>query len=231
MDYTTLVANKATAGSISSWLSNDAVTAFAPEIVTEATLMIYRSLRSIYMLTKSSGVMTVGNDYIPLQDDYMQVKSFWVTGTQQQRMAFKTEEFVKSLATYDGAGVQIPQQPTCFFLDKDNYNFDSPADLAYPWQIWYYAEPAALSDDNPTNWLTAKYPRLLRCACQLNAAEVMRSLGQTPPTAVDWIGEYEKAWQLCQIDSDAMIRATEAGAYDNGMFGATGYGGYAISFG
>lgn len=53
---------------------------------------------------------------------------------------------------------------------KFDMAFDSPATLKLP----YYRAPKPLSATNQSNWLTDRYPMLMRKACQASAADYMK---------------------------------------------------------
>lgn len=65
----------------------------------------------------------------------------------------------------------VSSVPTSYCITGEAYNFDCAANaaLAY-WQV-YYQQPAYLSADNQTNFLTNRYPHVLRTACLAIAAD------------------------------------------------------------
>ena len=218
LSYSTLIADKSTDGSIARWLNHSSIQGDADNIVAEAEAWIYRDLRHWRMLTQTTGTMTANpggqptvTDYIPLPTDYLEDKVFYITGTNYQKMTRKTMEEVIASYGYDGNGYRIVQQPMIFYNDGTNINFDSPPDQAYPYLLNYYQQPASLATSN-VNWLTQFYPRLLRCACCMGAAEFMKDVGQGNYDRTYWAQQAAMELQKAQIESDRSVRSQEIGA-------------------
>lgn len=82
----------------------------------------------------------------------------------------------KSLFSRMGVNASVPpgfiaSVPTSFCIAGEQYNFDCAANAALGyWQV-YYQQPAYLSPDNKTNFLTNRYPHVLRSACLAIAAD------------------------------------------------------------
>lgn len=64
--------------------------------------------------------------------------------------------------------------PMFWAIHDEKIMFDAAFDAATSYQLAYYRSPALLSTDNETNWLTTRYPLLLRKACQAIAADFMK---------------------------------------------------------
>jgi hypothetical protein len=64
--------------------------------------------------------------------------------------------------------------PTFWAIHDEMVQFDVAFDTATSFQLAYYRQPELLSTDNETNWLTERYPLLLRKACQAQAADFMK---------------------------------------------------------
>lgn len=211
MDYLTLVNTSTTAGSVANWLNSATLTSAAPTIIAEAESMVYRRLRHWKMLTRATGAMVIGNDYIAQPADYLEDKIFYMTGTKYSKMTRKTPEEVVASYGYDANGVRVNEQPVIYCNDQTNILFDSPADFAYPYLLWYYQQPAALSGGNTTNFLTSMYPRLMRCAMMASAAEFMKDSGTGNYDRTYWINETEKEIIIAQTESDRSVRAMDVG--------------------
>lgn len=210
MDYTTLTNSSATAGSIANWINSAAVQSGAPTIVSEAELYIYRRLRHWRMLAPTTGTMVIGSDYIALPADYLEDKLLYITGTNYAKLTRKTIEEVIASYGYDSSGNRINQQPLIYFNDQSNIKFDSPADQTYPYLLYYYQQPAALSSSN-TNFLTAYYPRLMRCACMAAACEFAKDSGQGNFDRTYWDQLTELEIAKAQAESDRAQRSMEVG--------------------
>lgn len=213
MDYNTLIASSTTAGSIAGWINHQSITAVAPTIIQEAESAIYRRLRHIKMLTSTTGTMTAGgtSDFIAPPSDYLEDKLLYFTGTAFAKITRKTAQELVSNYCYDGSGNRVQTQPSFYTNDQTNIKFESPADQNYPWLLWYYQQPAALSATNTQNFLTNQYPRLFRCACMTSASEFMKDIGQGSYDRTYWEQMTEAEIMTAQAESDRSQHTVEAG--------------------
>lgn len=76
-------------------------------------------------------------------------------------------------ALYDGT-------PSCWTIIGTTAYIDTTIDDTdnYSGQLMYFAQPTALSVSNETNFLTTRYPTLLRHACMFKAYEHMKDAQQ-----------------------------------------------------
>lgn len=219
MSYTTLTGAKTVAGSIANWINHADAQASAATILEEAESLIYRRLRHWRMVTKQAVSMTVGQDYIALSTfvNYLEDKILKYNGMVNNmiytdRIDRQDITIVQEAYSFNSSGARVQQTPQIFYVDGDNINFDSPADLAYPCLFSYFKQPASLSVSNTTNWLTVYYPRLVRCACMAGAAEFMKDAGQGNYDRTYWENEAEKEIMIAQAESDMQNRSNESGA-------------------
>jgi len=218
LSYTILVGSTSTDGSLAAWLNHSSVQTVADTIIAEAESAIYRDLRHWRMLTSTTGTMTANPtdvaspiDYIPLPADYLEDKVLYVTGVNYQKMTRKTIEEIIAMYDYDGNGYRVVQQPYYYFNDQTNLKFDNPPDLAYPYLLYYYQQPAALSPSNPTNFLTQFYPRLLRATCCMMASEYMKDVGQGNYDRNYWAEMAQVELMKAQTESDRSVRSQNIG--------------------
>lgn len=218
MSYTTLVASKTTNGSIAQWINHADAQNAAPTILEEAESFIYRRLRHWRMVVETTGVMTINQDYILLSvfTRYLEDKNLKFNGlaggsVYSDRIDREAMETVKAAYGYDSSGNRIQQTPTMFYTNGTQMKFDSPPDLAYPYELAYFQQPEALSGTNTTNWLTTYYPRLVRLACMAGAAEFMKDVGQGNYDRTYWEGLAEQEIQVVQAESDLQERSIEGG--------------------
>lgn len=230
--YTMLVGSKATVGSIASWLNNSTIQGDTPEIVTEAESWIYRRLRHWRMMPAPvTGNLSVGDDFLTPPADMLEPSLLCTTGQYFQFLPQKPYQEVIANWQYTGNGTtRVQQQPMMYYFDQSALRFDSPPNLAYSYAFVYYQQPAALSDDNPTNFLTQFYPRLMRMSCMAAACEWAKDSG---------VGNYDRSYfdQLAQdeidkaqAESDRARRATEAGAVLIGGGVASGFPSYSAGY-
>lgn len=213
MDYNSLIGSSTSAGSIANWALHTAVTGVAPNIIQQAESYIYRRLRHFKMITSVTGTMTAGNasDFITLPSDYLEDKSFWLTGTAFSKLTRKTIQEVIGNYSYDGSGNRVQTQPTLYFNDQTNLKFDSPVDQNYPWLLYYYQQPTALSATNTQNFLTNTYPRLMLSACMAQASEYMKDAGQGNYDRTYWVQMTEQEIMAAQAESDRSEHTIDAG--------------------
>ena len=83
------------------------------------------------------------------------------------------QRFRESLALDTTGALQV-SMPTAYSIFNSLLQFNSQADMAYTGKLAYYGTPDALSPSNLTNFLTDRYPTLLRRACLMFAAEARK---------------------------------------------------------
>lgn len=210
MDFVSLTGT--TAGSISAWLNHNALSTVGTQIVQEAESWIYRRLRHWQMLTSTSGTLTASATTIAVPADFLEDKRFRFTGTAVGNVTRKTIQEVIEAMSYDGSGNRVAQKPSIMFNDQNNFQFDSPTDAAYPFTMWYYQQPVALSATNTSNFLTTTYPRLMRAASCTAAAEYMKDAGQGSYDRTYWAQMAQTELDAAQAESDKHERSIEQGA-------------------
>lgn len=165
MDYAQLVAPKATANSIRAWLNWD----LAPvtDILTEAEAYIYGKLRVREMKELDTGTIDDGDLTLALPDNFIAALSFRRIGPSAGKIAILDSQHMETRNAIDADGVFTESEPTeCQIIgDPPVAYFNCEADDAYPYRLVYWARKPALSVSNTTNFLTSRYPKLLRTAC------------------------------------------------------------------
>lgn len=78
-----------------------------------------------------------------------------------------------SAVTYT-ANSLIQSTPTIWTIWDEKVKFNSAFDTQTTFKQLYYKAPALLSTSNQSNWLTNRYPTLLRVACLTSAAVFMK---------------------------------------------------------
>jgi len=232
MDWVTLTAVKGTPGSIADWI-NDSRIALSPGgagttaalIVQEAEALIYGKLRHWRMMPPPvTGSMVQGQQYIVPPSDMLEPDFFMITATAtygKRVLRQRTMQNILESWQYDGNGNIVQQMPFAYWFDNTNLNFDSVPDQTYPYVFTYYQQPAPLSASNTTNFVTQWYPRMMRCAIMMLAAEWLKDSGQTiqgvGPGKNYWSDQFDKELAAAQMASDRAKRAVEAGPI---MYGA-----------
>lgn len=218
MDYTTLIAAKSTAGSVANWLNSAQLTAAAPTIVSDAEAIIYRRLRHWRMTVETTGSMSLANDFIAPPDTasnpFLEAKSLFITGVNFAKLTMKTEQEVKASYVYDGNGNRVASQPMVFYqtmvAGAPALKFDNIPDQTYPYELVIYQQPTPLAT-SITNFLTNQYPRLMRAACMVGAAEFMKDVGA---------GNYDRTYWEQIVDAEILIAQYESDRSEHSVEGA-----------
>ena len=221
MDYNTLVASTSTAGSVARWINNSQIQGDVSTIIPEAESWIYRRLRHWRMLTPPvSGTLSIGTDQLTFPSDMLEPNELYLSGIWFARIPQKTELEVISNWSFDGNGNRIQTTPSIYYFNQSYIQFDTFADIAYPYVLTYYQQPAALSASNPTNFLTQYYPRMMRCALMAQACEWAKDNGQGNFDRTYWDQLAEAEILVAQAESDRSKRSQEGSAIFMGGSGA-----------
>jgi hypothetical protein len=76
-------------------------------------------------------------------------------------------------ATYSASNL-VAGLPSRWAVWDEQLKFDVAFDTSATLKMLYYRAPALLSSTNASNWLTVRYPMLMRKACQAAAADFMK---------------------------------------------------------
>lgn len=158
--------------------------------------------------------MTVGHNTITPPSDFLDPHLLYitangsVTGYGPAEIRLATVDQVISRYTYDSSGSLQSMQPTCYYFDAGGLELDYPPDLAYPYSLIYYQQPAALSVSNTTNFITQYYPRLLRCAIMAFAVEWSKESGSGQYDRTYWLAAAQAELDEAQRESDFAKRSS-----------------------
>ncbi len=174
MNYATLTGPKSQVGSIANWVNySDAILPLA-DILTEAQAAIYKSLRVREMVV-SDAVLTLAQGALnaPLPADFLDPIN--VRDLFNIPMKARNLSNVKNSRSLDSTGAWVQGYPRRFAFTGTTIEFDCAVDAssAGTYRMDYYGSPAVLSAGNTTNFLTNRYPRLLRYACMAAAADFL----------------------------------------------------------
>lgn len=167
MTFTTLTGDKSVSGSIKSWQNYSKVD--AEGVLEEAQAMIYARLRTREMKTSDLFPVRVGAGSLDLPDGYLeaiQLKNL-TTGC---RLAYRDEADVEDMRTYDDSGVLDTGDPSFYGEYDEAFQFECRTTTAWKMKALFYKQPDYLSSSNLKNFLTIRYPHMLRMACLATAA-------------------------------------------------------------
>lgn len=195
MNYTQLVATKTTANSICAWLNWDL--APATDILAEAESYLYSKLRVQAMKTLATGNVAALSNTLVMPTDYLAPISFRRIGAAAGIIEVLDSEHMEERNAIDATGAFMKSVPTeCQIIgDPATAYFNVQTDVIYPYRLVYWARKTALSGSNLTNFLTNRYPTLLRSACLMRGFEYKKEW--------DAAGLNEKRLALLIYDANA----------------------------
>ena len=176
--YSTLIAAKTTDDSIKNWLNRADLPVTA--ILTEAQAEIYQRLRVREMMTdeafsfasaaSSKALSTLSGTFL---DPVKFVPYQW-----GEELPYVNPEFFNPGRDEDGALFEA-STPSRWCIIGETAHIDVLLSAAFAGRMMYYAQLAALGLSNETNFLTTRYPSLLRHACMWRSYAHMKDAERT----------------------------------------------------
>lgn len=200
MDFTTLTGLRTVDGSIRAWLNNSTVP--ATTILEEAEAYLYSRLRVREMMGTATGTIGSGSDSVALPDDYLRMERMAITGEWAHKLALKDGPEIEAGAKWDENGARLEEMPTAYYTRGTIAQFENPADDAYPYRAVYYARPVPLGTGNETNFVTSRYPRMLRATCLAFASEWLKKADDKQY----WLTIAENEIRQANVESEAERR-------------------------
>lgn len=174
MDYTTLTGDKSTSGSIKNWMNYSNLP--VDEILAEVETEIIRNLRTREMRASATVTITSGSITAALPAGFIDPVRLIHRDTRIEIQAVPMDD-IEETRNWSGTDSNYAEgMPTRFSVFNELLQFDMRADAEYVCTMLYYKRPDALSGSNPSNWITTRYPRLVRVACMKAAAEHMKNM-------------------------------------------------------
>jgi hypothetical protein len=171
MDYDTLVGDKTTVGSIKYHINYERIDPVG--ILEEAQAWIYSKLRVRQMQSSASVSIAQGASTAAYPTGYLDPLHFGIPGFVS-RLRRKDIEWFRTNLGFDETAA-LPEGLSTYWTDyNDLIQLNTVADQAYTASMVFFKLPDALSSSNPTNWLTIRYPTLLRRVCLMLAAETRK---------------------------------------------------------
>lgn len=188
MRYSDLIGPKSTPGSIANYANYGL--APATEVLLDAQMLIYELLRVREMRVGPKPIpLAVGTIHAPLPQGFLDPISVHDSFFQPIKMRTPTDLFRNRFAIAQSGDFAFPdfdpqdffttavwQQgvPRAFSIFGEQIQFDVAANIPMTYWILYYAPPSLLGDTAPatqTNFLTTRYPHILRAAVLAAAAD------------------------------------------------------------
>lgn len=173
MDFDTLVAGKDTAGSIKRWVNYAELD--AEDILIEAQALIFQALRVREMRSVWSPTIAIGDSSKALPTGFLDPIGRHIRDNKNMQFPFIHEQELIDRRTYDADGDLLSGTPSVVSIFDEALQFDMAFDEARTLNLLYFKKPDDLSSNAGTNWLTTRYPHLLRQACIVQAYAFMRN--------------------------------------------------------
>lgn len=202
MNYTTLVADATVSGSIKYGINYSRID--AEGILEEAQAWIYARIRTRDMLATEDVAIALGASSVSFPAGYLDPIHFGIPG-YMNRLRLKDIEWFRSHLSWDESAVMPEGVPTYWCDFGGSMQFSTKADQAYTGKFVFYKRPTALSGSNETNFLTVRYPTLLRRACLIFASEARKEWDTMDRAETRAL----QAVQEVKVESDLAMRGME----------------------
>jgi hypothetical protein len=173
INWTTLTAAKTTSGSIANWANRGDLP--TTNILLEAEAAIYERLRVREMMTIATLTFNAAANSASLPSDFLDPIEFRPYG-RSSPLPYFHEQTIGMFRDEDGA-LEEGEASRWSIIGVTAY-LDVAAESSYVGKLMYFARPTALSVSNETNFLTVRYPTLLRFACMAKSFEHMKLWAQ-----------------------------------------------------
>lgn len=167
MDYTTLIADKATDGSIKNWVNRPDMPASTIIAEAEAWLWEEGGLRAREMMTNVETTIDSGSNTEALASDFLDPIRFLPHGWGAP-LPYVLPSQLPDLRDADG-DLFTGSEPTCWSVVGTDLTVDLQVTANFSGMLMYYARPAELSVANTTNFVTTRWPALFRHVCMAKA--------------------------------------------------------------
>jgi hypothetical protein len=177
-----------------------------PDIITQAVIRIYSEAKLIGFQKVVNNTMVIGQNTIPKPTDYKETVSLQITiegdnpftkflydRTYEFCIAYAPNPNLRGLPEFYSRDLIVPPMQ----VGPANIFIAPTPDIAYPYQLTYVSYPPAFDVNNPTNFLTDKYPNLLIYACMVEAIPYLKADERIPV----WESLYNRALQAANTDT------------------------------
>lgn len=170
MDYASLIAPKGTPGSIANWINFSDALLPLDDILGDAQALIYDTLRVAYMRKVIDLAVPNGALEVPRDDSLLDIIGIW--DDQNQKLTAKDEVSLQNGRSLTN-GEFLSARPAVYSEFGSAIQFDVAAGDDYTFKMMGFFIPDPLSETNPTNFLTKRWPQMLRTACLTIAADFL----------------------------------------------------------
>ena len=167
--WTVLVAGKTTSGSIANWVNRGDLP--TENVLIEAEAWIYERLRVREMQASEAFQFDENASSEALPSGFLDPLHFLPYTWGDYLPFWALETFV---AGRDEDGNLFEGTPCAWTIEGETAKVDVKCSDNFAGMLTYYDTPTALSVSNTTNFLTRRYPKLLRVAAMATAFEHMK---------------------------------------------------------
>lgn len=172
LSFSTLTADKTTSGSIRRWVNYAPLD--AEYVLEEAQTLLFQSLRVREMRTEFTDLSMVQGDFKKaLPAGFLDIVKLY-DKTNNIRLSLRDEEWLVDHRYYD-SGTINQSTPSRFAIYDESFQFECAYDAAATLNLVGFKQPDLLSNNNQTNFLTTRYPQLLRVACLAQAYDFLNN--------------------------------------------------------
>lgn len=177
MDYNSLVASKGTAGSLANWVNySDAILPLS-DIISDAQTFLWDHLRVHDMVSSGSFTIASGASTAAIPGGLNAAGGVLgviiVLDSNNAEIRPRIARNVLFRQPLDSNQVIQQSWPLYYGIADGQFVFDCAASQDIPCRFLYWKQPAFLSVGAPTNFLTTRYPHVLRRACLMMAADFL----------------------------------------------------------
>ena len=204
MQYGTLVGPKSEKGSIRSWVNYEPLD--IEGVLLDSQAYLYGRLRVREMIASAPVALTQGDETAPLPDGFLDPLSFKLPNGLD--ILTKDPRELEDLRIYAEDGTLETDMPMAYSVFNELIQLQAKADAAYAARLLFYKRPALLGRTNQTNFLTNRYPNLLRACCLMHAADMM----QDDAEYARWMQRTESLLASVGVEGDLMARGRDYSA-------------------
>lgn len=178
MNYLDLIGPKSKPGSIHNFVNYKRVP--VEVVLEEAQALIYARLRVREMRVSGTLTLAIGASYIALPDRFLEPialrdrEGISLVPSTDCRDSYISDAELTERRCYGSDGNLTAGIPCAVAIFDERYQFDVKAVSARTYDHVFYQTPAPLSPSNLTNFLTKRYPHILRIGCLAGAASYMK---------------------------------------------------------
>jgi len=201
MNYSSLVGDKNTAGSIARWVNYSKLD--GDVVLAEAQAILFQALRVREMRSRDTSMTVVAGDFAkPLPSGFLD--PIYLSDANNNSYDLRTpQDLLRKRSIDPSTNLPVQGQPLYWSIFDELVQFECSFNQAQSLSLLCFKSQAPLSNSNQTNFLTSRYPHLLRKACVLQAWDFMRNETEYAKAKAD----LEEAITLVNAEADLVFRS------------------------